>query len=66
VSTEPEPFYPKRGDAVERWLREHREADSSIAWKAMVSDLITDYRQRAAAGLSLDGEPAIGGERARG
>lgn len=61
-----EPYYPKRGDAVERWLREHREADSSIAWKAMVSDLITDYRQRALKGLTLDEELPGGGGHAGG
>lgn len=47
---------PILGDAVEQWMRAHREADQDPLWQAMLADLIDDYREHARLGLELNEE----------
>lgn len=56
MSASPEPFFPERNDAVENWLKAHRDADPTLEGKTVISDLVTDYRTRALLGVSLSDE----------
>lgn len=56
MSTPPKPFFPEPDDAVESWLKAHRDADPTLEGKTVISDLVTDYRIRARLGVSLDDE----------
>jgi hypothetical protein len=46
--------YPRRGDAVEAWLRTNRESQAadSMAWHA-IDLMLNDYRLRADYGKSI-------------
>lgn len=47
--------FPRRGDAVERWLeRKWNRADAGPGWCRVLGELLDEYRQRADAGEPLD------------
>lgn len=51
-------YQPERGDAVEAWIKRHRDSYGSQvddAWRVL-DDLLDDYREHADTGTPLDRE----------
>lgn len=60
---EPAAFTPARGDAVEAWLRAHRDSydrDHDRQWPA-IDEMLDDYRLHADTGTPLDQHCCEGG-----
>lgn len=51
--------YPRRDDAVARWLRERREQARDVEYFC-IDQLLNAYREKAACGLALDEQGGAG------